>query len=166
MSQPQASSSRSYVGQLLRGLDKTTKLPETVKRQLFKGFQDLAVSDAPSAAQAALQSSICYCIGFGVAADLTEARNWIAKSAMSGSVEARCLCRRFYEACGEKDPLGLPIIQWLFQGMIAGSRIAAEDLQIFDPAEYRKARNILQFSICRERWHKALQGPYCTHHNS
>jgi ankyrin repeat protein len=136
------------VGQVLRGLDKANKLPQVVKHQLFKGFQELAISDAPSAAEAALQLSVCYCIGFGVTADMSEARNWIAKSATRGSVEARGLVGRFYEACGEKIPSDFPITEWLFQGMISGSRVAADDLQKLDPAEYRKAQNLFQLNIC------------------
>jgi ankyrin repeat protein len=120
-----------------------------VKCQLFSGFRELALSDTPDAAEAALQLSVCYCIGFGVVIDTAEARHWIAESAWKGSVRARGLIRRLFEACGEAIPSDFPIASWLSQATIAGSRIASADLEKLDLVGYLHSRDLLQLSLCK-----------------
>jgi len=136
--------------QIEQHLAQIKHLDETIRRYLFQGFLELASSNMHmaelEAAEAAFQICVCYCLGFGVAADDGEARNWLVKSAWKGLVKARGLVKRLFDACEAEVPPNTPTREWLIEATLGGCPIAAAELEITDGSEHHI---LLRQRICK-----------------
>ena len=76
-------------------------------------------------------------------------------AARQGDIRARAVLVRLHQACREKLPPDVPVLEWLQEATAAGSRIASDDLRKLDPDRHIKA--IEKF---RNKWNGLIARRY------
>ena len=102
----------------------------------------LTGKDIEDAAEAAYHLCLCHCNNFGAQFSPDKALSWILKSANSGLVKAQAEVKRLFAAFGREIPENLThnITDWLTKATVAGSQVAAIDLETWNPDVYLSAR--------------------------
>ena len=98
------------------------------------------------AAEAAYHLCICCCNRFGTEFDPDKALTWMLHSANSGSIKAQAEAMQLFNALRRDIPKDLEndITAWLTKATMAGSQLAATELEKWDPEVFRSARTIFR----------------------
>src|SRR5205814_9126380 len=102
----------------------------------------LSGDNIDDAAEAAYHLCLCNCNEFGTEFDPDKALGWLLQSAKAGFVKAQAEVKRLFTAFGREIPNDLEdeITTWLTKATIAGSEVAAADLEIWNLNAFGSAR--------------------------
>lgn len=127
-----------------------------VKAQLIKSLEACARCEhesIPAAAESAYQLTMCYVNGFGVQKDLSQAWQWMMKSARLQNPKARAQAYRLYRGLFPKQDLSFEtrqeMVGWLQEAVRHGSYEAARDLLGVYPSLYANATRLWEKRFCQ-----------------
>jgi hypothetical protein len=117
-------------------------MPPEVEGQIFKDL--IRYPSINTNADIAL----CYFAGFGATQDFCIGLKYMVDAAVLGDIRARAIIWRLHQACNREIPPDLPILYWLAEATITGSRIAASDLLRLNSKVHERV-----IRICRCRFY-------------
>lgn len=117
----------------------TRDLEPSVQNFLVKTL--LHLDDAPNR----FPLAACLMNGFGLRSDVDRALECLAQAARDGHQIAQAYLYRMFTACDKEIPAEIPVLQYLKDQAIRGSRAALQDLKRLDLKQAARTRELMKF---------------------